>query len=227
METWKDYNMTQMNCNDCSAPIPEGAKFCPECGAPARTDGSGTKSAKKKSNALRDNLIVIVVIAVIGVGYVIIREPEKPPVPVQQADEQLTNPHGGDMESMMGALPNIPSDFEGLVSTGNGYMDQGNYAVAAECYKRALVLKVDAFDVRTDFGACLHSMGLENRALEEFHKVINEHPEHAIANFNLGIVYYGMEKNDSAKYYWDRYLKIDPNGSAAEAARNYLKKIEG
>ncbi|MDF1544620.1 MAG: zinc-ribbon domain-containing protein [bacterium] len=219
--------MTEKKCPDCSATVPAGSKFCPECGAPVQAAGKSGKPGKKASHALRDNLIIVGVIAAIGIGYVLVREPEEPPVPVQEVAQNQANPHGGDMESMMGALPNIPTDFEGLVGMGNTNMDQSNYAVAAECYKRALAIKADAYDVRTDFGACLHGMGLAARAMEEFNKVIAEHPEHGIANFNLGIVHYSMKNNDSAKYYWEQYLQIDPNGSAAEAARDYLKQIGG
>ncbi len=224
-ENRKDYNMTEQKCPDCSATVPAGSKFCPECGAAVKSAGKSGKTGKKQGNALRDNLIIIGVIVAIGVGYVLIREPEELPTPAQPAAQNMSNPHG-DIESMMGALPNIPVDFEGLVGMGNTNMDQENYVVAAECYKRALVQKADAFDVRTDFGACLHGMGLTSRAMEEFHKVINEHPEHGIANYNLGIVYYSMKNNDSARFYWDRYLEVEPNGSASEVVRDYLKQID-
>jgi Tfp pilus assembly protein PilF len=106
-------------------------------------------------------------------------------------------------------------------------MDHGNYPVAAEAYRRALAIDSTSADVRTDYGACLHGMGMPDRAIEEFKRVLANDPKHSIAHFNLGIVFYQSQKPDSARYYWKKYLEIDPNGNAADAARNYLKEVGG
>ena len=83
----------------------------------------------------------------------------------------------------------FPSDYEGLVRMGNEAMDAAQYAMAAEAYKRALAIDSSSLAVRTDFGACLHGMGLPQRALEELRKVIAADPAHVIANFNMGVVH--------------------------------------
>ena len=219
--------MNMKKCKSCGAEAPANAKFCPDCAAPltaaAAKSGSGSK---KRSNPLRDNLIIIGVIVVVAVGYLIMNRP-KPVEPPPPASADMQNPHGGDMDAMMGALANMPQDYASLVQMGNQTMDQGNFAVAAECYKRALALEGSSNDVRTDYGACLHGMGLEHRALEEFRKVLTSDSRHAIANFNMGIVHYGLQQADSAKVYFSKYLEIDPQGGAAGTARSYLQEIGG
>ena len=127
----------------------------------------------------------------------------------------------------MGVLNSLPVDFNSLVELGHQNMDAGNYAVAAECYRRALAIDGSSLDLRTDYGACLHFMALPDRAIEEFRTVLKQNPNHPIANFNMGIVYYNENKNDSAEFYWNKYLTIDPNGSASETARKLLKEIGG
>jgi len=221
--------MNSKKCKSCGVDVPADAKFCPECAAPltpGARQSSKTAISKKRSNPRRDNLIIIGVIVVVAVGYLIMNRPapsETPPPPVANAQ----NPHGGDMDAMMGALANMPSDYASLVQMGNESMDHGNYAVAAECYKRALAQEGSSSDVRTDYGACLHGMGLAQRALEEFQKVLDDDPAHTIANYNMGVVFFSIEQSDSAKVYFTKYLKLDPQGHAASSAQNYLKEIGG
>ena len=218
--------MISKKCNVCGATIPENGKFCPDCGT-ALNGKPAVKKGKTKSTAMRDNIIIIGVIVVVAVAFIIIKSPsESEHQHVQQQQMQGSvdpdNPHGEG--GVMGNIPNMPQDYAGLVQMGNSTMDQGNYAMAAECYKRALLIKDDT-DVRTDFGACLHGMGLEERALEEFRKVLVSNSGHGIANFNMGIVFYGLDKKDSAKFYWEKYVQMDPDGSAVGQAREYLKGL--
>jgi Tfp pilus assembly protein PilF len=106
-------------------------------------------------------------------------------------------------------------------------MDHENFPVAAECYRRALALDGSSTDVRSDYGSCLHGMGLPQRAIDEFRKVLAQDPKHTICNFNLGVVFNEMKLTDSARYYWNKYLKMEPQGKAADAARQLLKEIGG
>jgi tetratricopeptide (TPR) repeat protein len=178
-----------------------------------------------KRSSWRDSVILVGAVALVSVLFLVMKSPDEPPKPPVQANQQA--PGHGDMGDMMAMLPNLPTDYEGLVGVGNQTMDQGNYAVAAECYKRALALSGSSPDVRTDYGACLHGMGLPDRALQEFRTVLKEHPKHGIATFNMGIVFLGVGESDSAKTYFGRFVEMDPEGSAAEAAKQYLKELGG
>jgi predicted nucleic acid-binding Zn ribbon protein len=169
--------MNSKKCKSCGVDVPADAKFCPECAAPltpGARQSSKTAISKKRSNPRRDNLIIIGVIVVVAVGYLIMNRPapsETPPPPAANAQ----NPHGGDMDAMMGALANMPSDYASLVQMGNESMDHGNYA---------------------------------------FRKVLSDDPAHTIANYNLGVVFFSIEQSDSAKVYFTKYLKLDPQGQS-------------
>lgn len=221
--------MPGIKCPSCGHETSQG-KFCPECGAPLTAKAKGKPAAqsgkKGKSTAVRDLSIVAAALVAVTAGYFLLKEPEKLPQAPQQQQAQMPQGHEGMDMSQMSNIQ-FPPDYASLVQMGNQTMDAGNFAVAAEAYRRALVIDESSVNVRTDFGACLHGMGLPNRALEEFYRVIKEHPEHSIANFNIGIVYHGLGKEDSAKVYWEKYLRIDPSGSAAAAARQYLKELGG
>ena len=129
-----------------------------------------------------------------------------------------------DMQSAL--LDSFPTQYGLLVEQGNNYMDHENYAMAAEAYRRALVIDGSSADVRSDFASCLHAMGLPKRALDEFRKVLAQDPKHVVVYFNLGVVFQGLGESDSARYYWQKYLAMDPNGQPADAARQFLKDLD-
>lgn len=212
--------MTNEFCSDCGQALSAGARFCSNCGHPA---GSGSGPSKDQTsvsgNWRRDGLIVLGVLVVISASYLFTRE-----TPQQVAPAQVTSPDGH--EGMGASLTDLPTDYAGLIDGGNQHMDAGNFPMAAEMYKRALAIDGSSPDVRTDFGACLHSMGLAPRALEEFRTVYQEHPGHALVRFNMGIVHFGENRLDSARHYWEEFLQMQPEGEAAETARGYLEGMK-
>lgn len=173
----------------------------------------------------RDYVILAAVAVLVIVGYFVLRT--TPVIPSAQAQQQEQDerraPHG----DMGGAMQDLefPEDYESLVQMGNHYMDQQDYAVAAESYRRALAIQ-EATDVRVDFGTCLHGMGLSERALQEFRKVLRVQPEHGIANFNMAVVSYSVGQADSARHYANRYLELEPDGRAAPTAREILEVLD-
>ncbi len=175
---------------------------------------------RSRSNNRRDATILIIVVAVMTSVLALSRGTDKPPDPAPEPDAAAH----GDMNQAMAGMTDFPTEYEPLVLMGNDMMDQGAYAMAAESYRRALKLH-DAADVRTDYGACLHSMGLPHRAIEEFQLVLADHPGHGIAAFNIGVVYYNDNALDSARTYFERYLSIEPDGRAAEPARRFLGEL--
>ena len=70
-------------------------------------------------------------------------------------------------------------------------------------------------------------MGLPHRAIEEFHVALVVNPDLAIVHFNLGIVYHDLDRMDSAKCYWETYLRLEPDGVASEDARAHLRDMGG
>jgi Tfp pilus assembly protein PilF len=130
---------------------------------------------------------------------------------------------GGSMEIPGG----FPEDYDALVRMGNDAMDKGNFAIAAEAYRRALTIDGSSLSVRTDFGACLHGMGLAERALQELRKVITADPAHLIATFNMGIVHFTMNQSDSARQYMERVLTLTPDQAMETRAKEVLSDLNG
>ena len=212
--------MSQKKCPSCNAQVAAQSKFCPECGSPI-SPNTALKAKHAKGNSTRDTLIIISVIFVAAVSYFMINKP----VSHEEHAQHEVDPVHQDVEGMTSVLENMPTDYNSLVQLGNQTMDRKNFPLAAESYKRALKINGDSPDVRTDYGACLHAMGLPQRAIEEFMTVVQKNPEHTIANFNLGIVYYTLNQIDSAKTYFNKYLSLEATGPTSDAAKNYLKEL--
>ncbi len=209
--------MAKTTCPSCGKAVTPEAKFCPDCGTSMSNAPRSKSKAKKAGKPIRTNVIAVGVIAVFSLAYFAFSSPTPAPEPGQQVNQ-------GDMHSQV--LDNLPNNYEDLVTSGHRYYDNGEYLIAAEIYRRALDIDGSSGDLRTDYGACLSAIGLPDRALDEFRTVLSSEPSHAIAHFNLGLVHYNQKAIDSARFYWQRYLELDPNGQAADAARSYLKESQ-
>ena len=218
--------MSKIQCKSCRIEIDSSAKFCQECGSRQENlthdqpNGQPDKPQKDNAARFREMFIAAGVIALITLGYFVIVEPE--PVPEPNQPQQMIG-HGPDGMEM--TFPNLPEHFGGLVTVGDSYMDEGNFPLAAECYKRALEIDNTSVNVRSDFGSCLYGMGLGDRALEEFRRVFAVDPSHSIAVFNMGVVFSGQGLTDSAKFYMGEYLKLEPEGKAADRARKLIDEM--
>lgn len=221
-------DMNAKYCSKCGRSLSPQAKFCSDCGqSVAGGKSAGRAAATSPRSSSKDWAIVGAVLILATAAYLIFLMPKSGPAQPQQHASDIPGHEDLASSGMMGQMPDFPTDYVSLVSMGNGLMDQGNFPLAAEAYKRALAIDPSSHDVAVDFGACLHGMGLDGRALEEFRKVLAGDPEHAICNFNMGIVYFGMDQKDSAKVYWERMLSIEAEGPSADAARQYLKEMDG
>lgn len=184
-----------------------------------KVDATMVSQNRSARSSTRDLVIIVSSLVVILVGYFLFKERQEPPQPPQQA---TMAPHG---MGGSGFLEELPTDYDGLVQTGHQYMDAGDYAVAAECYKRALVIDGSSADVRTDFGACLHGMGLPERALQEFDKVLQGQPSHVVATFNKGVVLLGLNRPDSARVWFQKVLTLDADPQMVQRAEDLIRQI--
>lgn len=216
-------HMETIECKVCNKQVDKAAKFCPECGAAFAVQGGTPAALKSKPAPLKEIAIVVGVVAVITFGYFLFSTPQ--PVPQPPNKGQFSMKGHEDIGEMGAALENLPADYNGLVTSGDQYMNQNNFPIAAECYKRALAIDSSSPDVRSDFASCLYGMGLVDRALEEFRGVRNDYPLHSVSLFNLGVVFYTQNESDSAKYYFTEYLELSPDGQAAQQAKDFLNEL--
>lgn len=105
-----------------------------------------------------------------------------------------------------------PQNYEALVGLGNLYFDNQQYQQAVEYYRRALKIKPDDPNVRTDLAICYTYLDLLDLAASELKQVIEKYPNHAQAHFNLAIVYQRMGRIKDAIEELDEFMKLVPPG---------------
>lgn len=183
--------------------------------------GSDPKTQSTSKQIPEIAVVLFTLVALTAIFYAIRFMTPGPGSSSQQPSQQSTaqNPSSG--STMPRDQLILPSSYDSLLATGHQMMDQQNFLVASEAYARALALDSSNVDIIVDYGACLHGIGMPDRALQEFRRALKRAPNHPIAHFNMGIVHMPTSP-DSARFYWNRYLEIEPNGPGADRARELL-----
>ncbi|RJQ52196.1 MAG: hypothetical protein C4521_10805 [Actinobacteria bacterium] len=133
-----------------------------------------------------------------------------------------------------------PKDFGAAKELGDLYWDSGagyvqskdvtsaaNYfMLAAQSYEKALKLQPANDNVRTDRATALYYSGDAEQAKKELRLVLKKTPSHANALFNLGLISKDTGDSEGAKWAWERYLKVEPNGDRAAQVKQDLPQLK-
>lgn len=177
-----------------------------------------------KSSGLRDSLIIVVVLLAAALGYFIFTDkPGMAQQDHQHADMTQSHNLEPDYEAMIAELPD---DYNALIQQGNSYMDARVYPVAVEAYSRALAIDSSNVNVMVDLGACKHSMGDLHGAMDMFRKAVRTDPNHAIAQFNLGIGYLSFDSTKQAAEAWRKYLQLEPDSPMKDTVESLIERLE-
>lgn len=105
-----------------------------------------------------------------------------------------------DLRALLDGLTTLesdPNDPDAIKQVANAYyaLHEGSRSAAyaqkgIEYYTRYLELEPDDADVRTDMAVLYFYTGKTDRAIQEASEVIQAHPDHTQANFNLGVFYW-------------------------------------
>jgi cytochrome c-type biogenesis protein CcmH/NrfG len=128
---------------------------------------------------------------------------------------------------MMQTLAKNPSDFDTLVKLGNLYYDGQVYPEAIQYYDRALKVRPDAVEVRTDMGTAYWYSGDPDRALTEFERSLKTRPGHAQTLFNVGVVrWQGKSDSIGAVAAWQELLQKNPQYPEREKVEQMISQAK-
>ena len=120
-----------------------------------------------------------------------------------------------------------PKDFDSIVELGNINFDQKNYNDAISLYKKALEVRPDALNVRTDMGTAMFYQNRFDEAVVEFDKTLQSDPKNAQALFNLGVTYlHGKNDSKKALQYWEKLIAENPNHEQAGFVKEQIAKLK-
>jgi len=113
---------------------------------------------------------------------------------------------------LLAALRADPKNFETLVQIANLYYDHRVYPQAIEYYTRALAVRANDANVRTDLGTAYWYSGLPDKAVAEYEKSLKINPSHPNTLFNLGVVRSeGLKDYAGAIAAWQTLLQTNPD----------------
>src|SRR5262249_25245178 len=124
---------------------------------------------------------------------------------------------------------------------GGAELDAGNWAAAADDFRKGLELKPSDPSLRHRLGTALYQMGNVSGAMEQFEQVIRTSPEFAKAHFSLGVLMEAGGKHAEAIEDFSNAIKYDPgylqarlqlagalarSGRAEESLAHYKQALE-
>jgi tetratricopeptide (TPR) repeat protein len=128
---------------------------------------------------------------------------------------------------MIEGLSRTPNDFDTLVKLGNLYYDGQAYPEAIGFYEKALKVRPDAVEVRTDMGTAYWYSGNADRALTEFDRALKMRPGYGPTLFNIGIVrWQGKNDGKGAIAAWEELLRKNPAYPQRDKVEGMMAQIK-
>jgi hypothetical protein len=137
-----------------------------------------------------------------------------------------------------------PKNYSLLIAQANAYYDWASQVLqaaqtqtdkdislwksAATYYRRALAVKPGDPSVSTDYSIALFYAGDVTQAIALGEQVRKADPTFSPIVFNLGIFYANSGTSDGnakAKAAFEAYLKMDPTGTNAASAKDFISKL--
>ena len=146
--------------------------------------------------------------------------PQRAPAAAQKADPALV----GKLE---GILKTDPKNFEALRELGNLRYDERNFTEAAALYARALEVKPDDVNVRSDRGGALLQGRHIDEAIGELNAVLSKEPTHPQALYILGIALLeGKSDREGALAAWNKLVQSHPELPELNIVKDQIKQVE-
>lgn len=118
------------------------------------------------------------------------------------------------------------TQFSIALKLANLYYDANRKDLAIPFYQVFLRYNPDNTDARVDMATAMIEVSASPmEAVSELKKVLKLNPEHQIANLNLGVLYFRVNKFDQAEQYLTQAKTINPENKAGQSASDMLEQI--
>ncbi|MBN8705213.1 MAG: tetratricopeptide repeat protein [Bacteroidetes bacterium] len=119
------------------------------------------------------------------------------------------------------------TQFSIALKLANLYYDANRKDLAIPFYQIFLRTNPENADARVDMATAMIEVSTSPmEAVAELKKVLKLNPEHQIANLNLGVLYFRVNKFDQAEQYLTQAKTINPENKAGISAADMLEQIK-
>jgi cytochrome c-type biogenesis protein CcmH/NrfG len=212
-----------------------------QCEAPVLFLRSADPAARSMIHPMRrDYLLFLLVGFAVGFGVVyfwtkqrapqIVQARPVPLVPGAASQTRMPPPPPVDtarLNQLQAAVKENPRDFDALVELGNMSYDQRNFQEAVNWYAKALEVRPDSVNVRSDMGTAKFYMERVDEAMTDFVDALKVDPRHPQTLFNLGVAYlHGKNDPQKAIEQWERLLALNPNYPQAGLVKEQIDLVK-
>jgi len=231
-------------CPDCGAANPPDAESCVECShplaaefrprrpaveRPERPPASVSTWGYRPSGAAGSDVpgwlwgaVGVAALAAVFIAAIQIANAPKPIAVPNASKEQSAS-----AESLSVLLRADSSAVAPNVAMGNLMYDTGNFPLAIPFYQRALKKNPSLVDVEVDLAVSYHNSGEFETARQLLEGVVAQHPDHAIALFDLGVVYQQLGRRDDAKRTLTRAREVAGPAEMASVIDAMIARLDG
>jgi tetratricopeptide (TPR) repeat protein len=103
--------------------------------------------------------------------------------------------------------------------------EQKNYAGAQKALERSLELRPESAEAHYELARTFSALGKWDPAEAHVRRAIELNPDYAGPHVLMANIYLQQENAEEALAEYKEYLRLDPNGSMAPAARDLVKQI--
>lgn len=231
-------------CPDCGASNPRDAENCAECShplaaefrprkpvleRPERPPASVATWGYRPEGSKRGDLpgwawaaVGIAALAAVFIAALQIANAPKP-IAVPNADPT----QAAIAESLSVLLHRDSTAVGPNVGMGNLMYDTGNFQMAIPYYSRALKGDPSLTDVEVDLAVSYHNSGDFETARELLEGVVTKAPMHAIAVFDLGVVYQQLGRTEDATRVLRRARELAGPPEMVRVIDQMIARLEG
>jgi len=149
--------------------------------------------------------------------------PPTPPPPPGQTQNPPT--HVALAAQLLASAQQNPKDPTVFIQLGDLYSDHKQYPKAIAYYGKALELRPDDVNVRTDLGTAFWYTGDAQKALAEYEKSLKVDPKHPQTLFNVGLVkWQGLGDTAGAVAVWKKLLQLNPDFPQRAQVENLIQQ---
>jgi Flp pilus assembly protein TadD len=120
------------------------------------------------------------------------------------------------------AMQFAKGDVGVIMSIGHEYRMAGMFTECVQAFDKAIAIK-DGGEARTDRALCKHGLKDDKAMLADLKTAVQKEPSYAPGHYYLGGAYGANKQFTEAAAEYEQYLKLEPNGSLAQAASRKLE----
>lgn len=118
-----------------------------------------------------------------------------------------------------------PGNPQGFLGAGSAMNEQKNYAAAEKALEHTLELQPQSAEAHYELARTLAALGKWEPAEAHVRRAIELNPDYAGPHALMGNIYLQQENAEQALAEYQEYLRLDPQGSMAPAARQLVAQI--